>query len=498
MNKAPIEGKVFKEYNNLSYEISKRLKKVGPIRFYDSGRNYPLLDIALSINAGGMDGKPGIAHFLEHILCNDDNSNGTNTKLEKDNRIKYNAGTGEFMTEFYYNCRGVYLGGVSNYYPPNSKATIEQAVKVFFKYHMLMNKIAYNTATEEEINIMKQRIEKHRKIIINEIETTVDKDFDKVNKLILSELLTEKGFSYHSKNNDILGTVDDVNSYTLDDLVDFYKNYYTENRLKVAISYPFSIVSITDSHQEDIINTIENIVSSMTSREEGTKPVWETEESELYKQDKDVTTVYCNREEFQGLFLSAKPTLIERYTDDTTYTEIPRFLKHLVTVDILRESISNIVDDLREKGLVYHGYKHPGCVEGKTSSNNIIIVLHSSNQEEIMNVIHDIIDKIKYNIKDFGRFIFEDAMRLLSKRSNDYMRFAKSHGSVKRYEYFRDNIPQYTERDSDIKRYISSEIWKNFDKDFMPLLNKYINEVLEEYKKALHEAKPIFIKYKEK
>lgn len=115
-----------------------------------------------------------------------------------------------------------------------------------------------------------------------------------------------------------------------------------------------------------------------------------------------------------------------------------------------------------------------------------------------MNVIHDIIDKIKYNIKDFGRFIFEDAMRLLSKRSNDYMRFAKSHGSVKRYEYFRDNIPQYTERDSDIKRYISSEIWKNFDKDFMPLLNKYINEVLEEYKKALHEAKPIFIKYKEK
>ena len=129
-----------------------------------------------------MDGKPGIAHFLEHILCNDDNGNGTNTKLEKDNRIKYNAGTGEFMTEFHYDCRGIYLGGASNYYPPNSKATIESAVSSFFKYHILMNKIAYNTATEEEINIMKQRIEKHRKIIINEIETTVDKDFDEVNK----------------------------------------------------------------------------------------------------------------------------------------------------------------------------------------------------------------------------------------------------------------------------------------------------------------------------
>ena len=498
MNKAPIEGKVFKEYNSLSYEKSKRLEKVGPIRFYDSGWNYPLLDIVLTINAGGMDGKPGIAHFLEHILCNDDNGNGTNTRLEKDNRIKYNAGTGEFMTEFYYDCKGVYLGGASNYYPPNSKATIESAVSSFFKYHILMNKIAYNTATEEEINIMKQRIEKHRKIIVNEIETTVDKDFDEVNKLVLSEILTEKGFSYHNKNYDILGTIENVNGYTLDDFVDFYKNYYTENRLKVAVSYPFAVVSVTDSDQEDIRNIVKDIVTSMTSKEEGTKPVWETEESELYKRDKEISTVYCNREEFQGLFLSARPTLIERYTDDTKHTEIPRFLKHLVTVDILRESISNIADDLRDKVLIYHGYKHPGCVEGKNSFSNIILVIHSSNQEEIMDVIHDIIDKIKYDVEDFGRFIFEDAMRLLSKRSKDYMGYAKNQASLKRYEFFRDNIPQYTEKSEGIKSYISSEIWKNFNKDFTPTLDKYINEILEEYKKALHEAKPIFIKYKEK
>ena len=493
MKKNPIENKLFKEFNSLSYEKSKRLKKAGPIRFYDSGRSYPLLDIVLSVNAGGMDGKPGVAHFLEHILYNDDNSTGSSTELEKDNRIKYNAETGEFYTSFYYNCRGVYLGGVSNYYPTNSKDTIEKTVSSFFKYHTLMNKIAYNKANKEEINTMIQRIEKHRKIIINEIETTVDKDFNEVNIKILSALLTEKGFSYHSKNNDILGTVEDVNSYTLEDFIDFYKNYYTENRLKIAISYPFSIVS-TDPQQEDIFNTVKNIINNIISKEEGTKPVWESEEDKLYKQDKEITTVYCNREKFQGLLLSAKPVLIERYVDDNMYTKIPKFLKHLVTFDILRESIHNIVYNLRERGLIYYGYKHPGCVEGKNYFSNTIISLHSSKQEEIMNIIDDIIDDIKYDIKDFSRFLFEDAMRMLSKRKTDYMLHAKLHGSIKNYEYFRDNIPQFTENSSDIKGYICSEIWKDVNENSTPLLSEYINEVLEDYKKSLHDAKPIFIK----
>lgn len=497
MNKTPIEGKVFKKYNSLSYNKSKRLKKLGPIRFYDSGRNYPLLDIVLNVNAGGMEGKPGVAHFLEHILCNDDDSNGTNTKLEKDNKIKYNAGTGDFFTYFYYQCRGVYLGGVSSYYPPRSKSKIESAVSSFFKYHILMNKIAYNNASKDEISIMEKRIEKHRKIIINEIETTVDKDFDEVNKSVLSKILTEKGFSYHSKNYDILGTKEDVNKYTLKDFIEHYKNYYTENRIEVAISYPFSIVSITDSEQEDIFNTVNTIVRNIISKEEGIKPVWETEESKLYTEGKEIDTVYCPREDIQGLFLSIEPTLIKRYTDDTSYTKIPKFLKNLVTFDVLREFTEKIINELRERGLLYYGYRQPGCVEGKNCFSNIILTLHSSKQEEIMNELPDIIDSIEYNIEIFSRFIFKDAMRMLAKRENDYMEYAKIHSSIKNYKFFRDNIPQYTERDSDIKNYISSEIWKDVNKDDAPLLDKYIDEVVEEFRNALHKSKPVFVKYKE-
>ena len=484
------EKEILSYFKFLSKRKSKRILQTGPAVLYNTEDKYPIMEIKCSILAGGTDDKPGIMHFLEHILCNDDKSENNATEFENTNSLEYSAFTSDFYTNYSYTSNGLYLGGVDNLVFDKAINNIETALNCFFKYFKLMRKSIYYDLSKEEEQVLLDRVEKHRKIILSEMETTSDLSFEKCNLDMLKSILTEDGFNVYNKNKRVIGDKESIKYYTLKDLQNAFRKYYTKNRMRIDIILPFKHILSYEEHR--FVNLIENTISDITSCEPGSEPIFKTYDKSFYKDDSNIEAISCDREDLQALILSYKDEVYVDLVENEF--KLPYYLKLLIANAVNDKILNGIVDRLRKLGLTYYGYYYTGLIESANTSSNRILIIHTEEHETIMKELNDIVNDLKCDISDFSKFLLKCDLRSMSYNVPDLIVYSDNISSYNRYDILRSNLVSFKSSTKTEKEYLMYEIHKYISKDNTPTIDIYINEVFERAKKAILNAKPVFVK----
>lgn len=484
------EKEILSYFKFLPKRKRKRMLQVGPAVIFNTEDKYPVMEIKCTIFTGGTDDKPGIMHFLEHVLCNDDRSENKVTEFENVNNLEYSALTSDFYTNFHYMGNGLYLGGLDNLLFDEAIKNIETALNCFFKYFKLMRKSIYYNLSKEEEQVLLDRVEKHRKIILSEMETTSDLSFEKANLDMLQSILTEDGFNVYNKNKRIIGDKESIKKYTLKDLQEAFRKYYTKNRMRLDIILPFKHISTFE--EQRFIDLIKNTIRDITSCEAGSEPIFKTYEKSFYKDDKNIETISCDREDMQALTLSYKN---ESYIDLNEYKyKLPYFLKLLIANAVNDKILDGIVDSLRKSGLTYYGYYYTGLIESSNMPANRILVIHTDEHEKVMDSLDSIVNDLKCDISDFSKFLLRCDIRSMARNVPDFIIYSNHISSYNRYDMLRSNLVTFKSSIKTENEYLMNEVYKYINKENTPSIDEYINDVFEKSKKAILNAKPVFAK----
>lgn len=174
-----------------------------------TNKKVPVVSHMLWYKVGAIDeeyGKSGLAHFLEHMMFK-----GTS-----------NYGNGEFSKQIYM------LGGNENaftgsyftsYYQNISVVGLELAMKLESDR---MTNLIFN---EEEFKVEKNVIKEER-------YSRVDREPIK----ILEEQMKATLFLNHSKGRPIIGWEHEIEGHTLENVKNFYKDYYTPSNAILVVS----------------------------------------------------------------------------------------------------------------------------------------------------------------------------------------------------------------------------------------------------------------------
>ena len=480
------ENEFLKLFETKGIGKSKNLLRTGNVILCDTTEdNFPLLSLNVVNFAGGTDGRPGLAHFIEHILCNDDDSDENQSEFEKRNRLKYMANTSDFHSCYFYQGNGLYLKDVKNMNFNDYLEQVRTALKYFFKYFIIIKQSIDGTISEADYILLQNKIEKHRKIILSEMETTSDLDFEKTFHMTLEHFLTEDGFKVYDKNKRIIGDKYSVSKYSLSDLQEYFASYYTNNRFNVFLALPFRF---NDGYErKEFLDMIKEITNSAYCHETNiTEPcTWEEDYKgdNFYKNDRILDTISCSREDMQAVILSYENTLYERTVEaNPKYNIIPRYLKNIIAGSIETKLTEDIVDKLREVGLLYYGYNMKGLIESKNKFGNTMLILHTNNHEEIKNLLDNgIIENLKYSIDDLFDTLYKHFIEDLLHNTPLFCHMPQEIHSPRRFTHFiKQEIPDM--------EYIETNIE-------LPLVKEYIKEVFDEVKISLLNAKPLFVKY---
>lgn len=484
------EKEILSYFKFLPKRKRKRMLQVGPAVIFNTEDKYPVMEIKCTIFTGGTDDKPGIMHFLEHVLCNDDGSENKVTEFENVNNLEYSALTSDFYTNFHYMGNGLYLGGLDNLLFDEAIKNIETALNCFFKYFKLMRKSIYYDLSKEEEQVLLDRVEKHRKIILSEMETTSDLSFEKANLDMLQSILTEDGFNVYNKNKRIIGDKESIKKYTLKDLQEAFRKYYTKNRMRLDIILPFKHISTFE--EQRFIDLIKNTIRDITSCEAGSEPIFKTYEKSFYKDDTNIETISCDREDLQSLILSYKNVT---YTNlNESEYKLPYFLKLLIANAVNDKILNDILHKLRKLGLTYYGYYYTGLIESSNIPGNRILVIHTDEHENVMNILDDIVSDLKCDISDFSKFLLSCDIRSMSYNIPDFIRYSDNISSYNRYDILRSNLVSFKSSTKTENEYLMNEVYKYINKENTPSIDEYINDIFEKSKKAILNAKPVFAK----
>ncbi len=177
----------------------------------------------LLINAGSRDElphKPGIAHFIEHLLFKGTKKRNTNQIL---NRLELVGGDLNAYTTKEYTC--LHASFLKEYF--------ERAVD------LLQDITFFSTFPEEEI-------EKEKGVIIDEIASYEDQPEEAISDDFESII-----FENHPLANNILGTRDSVKSFNLSDIKLFIEQNYNTHEIIFAITgdyQPQNVLKICDRY----------------------------------------------------------------------------------------------------------------------------------------------------------------------------------------------------------------------------------------------------------
>lgn len=162
----------------------------------------------LIINAGSRDeeeGKPGLAHFIEHLLFKGTVKRNTNQIL---NRLEVVGGDLNAYTTKEYTCLQ------ASFLKPHLERAMDLLQDIAF----------FSTFPEEEL-------EKEKSVILDEIASYEDQPEEAINDDFESML-----FAGHPLGENILGTPEAVNSFSKNHVIDFMSKNYNTNEIIFAIS----------------------------------------------------------------------------------------------------------------------------------------------------------------------------------------------------------------------------------------------------------------------
>lgn len=323
-------------------------------------RNTHIAAVNIGINIGSLyeeENERGLSHFLEHMMFK-----GTKTRsneiLNKD-------------LEF--------LGGDYNAYTDNL-TTVYSASCLFDEIENATSIIADMVINSK---FDKKEIKREKGVVLAEIRSSKDSVED-----LTFRRLNEFAFAKSSLKYDVLGTEKTVESFTRDQIVDYYNRYYTPDNCVIVVVSPME--------HSDCIAMIEKVFAS-----------WSgicAKKKELIK-EKNVDGVFTTyKKQIEQNTIAYLYSLIDIKEDD----EMPlKILNHK-----LGESSNSILfRELREnRGLAYDVYT---CID--LSKNIKIMNIFTAVSEESIDESKDTIDEVIEDIKNEVIKIDDDTLELMKK-----------------------------------------------------------------------------------
>lgn len=172
-------------------------------------RKTPIVHVNIRIRIGSKHERPGqygLAHLVEHLFYEDRDGNPISTELERLGATNTCGDLNEDFTEF---CATVPSGRLERYLWMQSNP-----FALFFQ------------------NLTQKNLDNQREVVINERRQKLENEpYHRVNPL-LHEQLFPPGHPYH---HDVLGTVEDLRSVTIDVVRAFYAEHYTPDQMSIAV-----------------------------------------------------------------------------------------------------------------------------------------------------------------------------------------------------------------------------------------------------------------------
>nr|WP_315417467.1 pitrilysin family protein [uncultured Pedobacter sp.] len=182
------------------------------------------------VNTGSRDepeGKAGLAHFIEHLIFKRTEKRSTNQIL---NRLEsVGADLNAYTTKEYTCVHASFLN-------PYLDRTLD-----------LFNDIIFHSTFPEE------EMDKEKSVILDEISSYLDQPEEAINDDFEDML-----FAGHALGNNILGTIESVQNFTREDVINFRKANYRTNEIVVAVLGNYTLNSVVNKGSKYFADVEEN------------------------------------------------------------------------------------------------------------------------------------------------------------------------------------------------------------------------------------------------
>lgn len=292
----------------------------------------------------------GIAHFLEHKVF-----------VQKEDPQPM-----EFFAQ---------SGAVCNAY-----TTFKNTTYLFYATEKLNENIEYLLDYVQNIYLTEESVESEKSIISEEIHMYEDRPMS-----ILEEKVRKNTLKTNPYKDSIIGTTEDINSITKEDLETCYHTFYNPSNMFMVITGNYNV--------EEVLNVIKDNQSKKEFTKEGIIKKKEFTEEDKVVKDKEIIKVNTNIPKVAyTLKLSTKDIKLSR-------RKLHLYLYILFT--ILFDETSDFDERLKKEGII----NNTTYVNLINCDTHILISLmnETSKYEELIDKIKIELDNMKINEEDFNR-----------------------------------------------------------------------------------------------
>ena len=292
----------------------------------------------------------GIAHFLEHKVF---------VQKEEPQPMEFFAKSGSIC---------------------NAYTTFRNTSYLFYATESLKENINYLLDYVQNIYLTDESVESEKGIITEEIHMYEDRPSD-----ILSEKIRFNTLNSNPYKDSIIGTIDDINSITKDNLERCYYTFYNPSNMFMVVTGNFD--------PEEIINVIKENQNNKTFDKLGNIRIKEFKEEDRVYKEKEVITVPTN---IPKVAYTLKIPLAD--------IKLSRRKLHLYTYILfttLFDETSIFDENIKRDGIV-NNTTYVSLLN--TNTHLLISLINETNRyNEFLDMIKDRVNKLEVSKEDFDR-----------------------------------------------------------------------------------------------
>ena len=461
---------------------------------------YNSFEVSVNVNGGGQDGEPGVAHFLEHMLCPEIGK----VEFFNNNSIDYNANTALFDTRYFTVGKGMYLEDLEeekNTALASSKtvAKIMTFLDEYFYWWKLFRRISNGTATEVEKSVVERKLEKEKGIILSEYYSYQGNDYE--DELVALKAMAEP--QYRDNLRKIIGEKEDIENMSLEKLIKFYRRYYNRNYTTVNISLPVDVLRLPDCHKLEL--RLSNLFKHELSDTEAVKyDLNEKIDNIRYERHKNEDFEIKDEGNSSVLLTFDLPFVTDRtnhdlHKDDKKCLMIHPDLHWLLndsTVEIFRHQLMNeLTTWLRDEGIIYWLAEYRNRrFETYSPNTQLTVRIYTKDHDKVISSVKSIIDKFEAKWEHMVTDAIEDAKNVNTKKNMDAFLRSIEHSEIYRYNKL-FKFANYTDEFFDIYKYIKQTEEEINNGEESSILSLY-KEIVSKFKELNKEFRIVKFYYK--
>ena len=406
----------------------------------------PFFNIGVSIRgAGGLEYKSGVAHFTEHMLS----ANPSEVEIFNKNNIFNNASTSIVDTRYFLDNAGALLTNM----PRSNDDDIEKLYKSlaeeitsyideFFYWWKLIKKYSLKNITDEELEILTKEFNRHKSVIREEINMKnkkLDRDLTK-------QLRYYSNVEIPEWYDSVLGTEEDLDNITLDDISEFYSKYYKMNSVLIAFNIPNSVVlEYPELYKKYLEPKIKNLKEEllvdgkfMVNKKESTYFVNFKEEYEDNLDTMEIEYAEHSRVNFLMKLPDTK-SIAEEFG-------VPTRFVHELSITLENAMYDQVAAKLRKDGLIYGlMFWRNRNIGFNTGRSRMLLMCYTNNHKDTIAATLDTLNNLEMSIDNIvtdERCVLKNVSEYTLNQS--YMQFNETVDRKEFDKYFKGvNYPDY-------------------------------------------------------